>query len=287
MGYGDGEPMTVGPASHSQRKQPLGRLTYAAFLAIVGLHSPPAAAQNLRNLCPTRPGLGTASCIVDARHAMVEIGLGEWTLEESPESRTDSIVIGDVLVRYGLASRSEVQIGWTAQGFGRERIRSTGEVTRKSGSGDATIAFKYSFTNPDGSRFSLAAQPFVSMPIGSSPLGGGDWAAGLLVPMSFDLTETLQIQLTPEIGAAVNEKGNGRHFSIANVLGLGIALSDDVSAGLEVLMFHDAEAGYGSVVGASLAWQPDHSFQVDLGANAGVAGATPDMQVYVGVSRRF
>lgn len=172
--------MTVRRASHTQRKQPLGRLTYAAFLGIVGLLSAPAAAQNLCNLCPTRPGLGTAPCIIDARHGMVEIGLSEWTLEASSESRTDSIVIGEVLVRYGLASRSEVQIGWTVHGVDHERIRSTGEVTRESGSGDATIAFKYSFTNPDGSRFSLAAQPFVSLPIGSSPLGSGDWAAGLL-----------------------------------------------------------------------------------------------------------
>lgn len=279
--------MTIGRASHTQRKQPLGRLTRAAFLGIAGLLSAPAAAQNLRDLCPARPGLGTAPCIVDARHAMVEIGLGEWTLDTRRESRTNSIVIGDVLVRYGLTSRSEVQIGWTAHGLNRERIRSTGEVTNESGSGDATIAYKYSVTNPDGSRFSLAAQPFVSLPIGSSPLGSGDWAAGLLVPMSFDLTQNLQIQLTPEIGAAVDQDGNGRHVAIANVIGLGIALSDEVSAGLEVLMSHDAEAGYGSIAGASLAWQLHNHVQVDLGANAGIGGATPDMQVYVGISRRF
>ncbi len=46
---------------------------------------------------------------------------------------------------------------------------------------------------------------------------------------------------------------------------------------------HDTEA----LAGLSLGWQPSDEVQLDIGANLGLNRATDDVELYVGVTRRF
>lgn len=259
-------------------------------LTIVALAATGASAQPLRELCPTRPGLGTAPCIVDNGHAIVELGLIDWTVESSSDSRADTVLAGDLLVRYGLTDLIEIQIGWTAFGHARERDKVSGSIAAKSGIGDLTFALKHSLRNPGGNGFSIALQPFVTLPLGGTAIGSGDWGAGLLVPISYDLNDDFQLQLTPEIGASVDSDRRGRHFSGGAVIGLGFSLSDHVGATLEVSGFRDrdpADATTELLAGLSLAWQPTASMQLDVGTAFGLNRNSPDAQLAVGFSGRF
>jgi len=85
------------------------------FLMIPAFAAPVAAQQ--RDFCPGRPGLGTSPCTIAAGRIAVELGIVDWTLDREVGARSDTLLLGDLLLRTGLTERFEVQIGWTA--FGR------------------------------------------------------------------------------------------------------------------------------------------------------------------------
>lgn len=249
----------------------------------------PALADD-RPFCADRPGLGTPACTMVPGEAMVEIGLADWTMDRDTASRTDEIDAGDILARFGLADHLEVQLGWTAYGHERVRDRGTGAVDKDSGTGDVTLAFRRNLSNPDGSGFSLALMPYATVPVGSSPIGGGDWSAGLIAPIGFDLSDQVNLALTPEIDAAVDEDGSGRHLAFGSVLGLEIAVSSALETTIEVQAMRDDDPDDHHdefLASASLAWQPDDRFQIDAGFVAGLNPAAPDIELYAGIARRF
>jgi hypothetical protein len=249
-----------------------------------------AMAQDARDLCADRPGLGTPACTVDAGRVVMELGLGDWTRETDGASRTDTIETGDALVRVGLTDHLEAQIGWTAYGHVRTRDRSDGGIERDGGTGDMRVALRRNLSNPDGSGLSIAIMPYASLPSGGSAIGDGDWGAGLLLPVSFDLGSGLSLALTPEIDAAVDDDRSGRHLAYGSVAGLGLTLSDSVSGSIEVSVMRDADpTGHSTQAlgGLSFAWQSSDDMQFDIGFNAGLNGDSPDSEVYFGVVRRF
>ena len=262
------------------------RLLFTLLLSI----SARVGAQDVREFCPTRPGLGTPPCIVDRGHVIGEVAIVDWIRENNPDARTDTIVSGDFLVRYGIDSVSEVQLGWTAFGHVRERDKALAEVSKSNRIGDITVAYKRSLSNPDGGGLSIALQSFATLPVGRSPIGAGDWGGGFLLAVSSDLGNGLQLQLTPEVDAAVDEDGNGRHLSFGTVIGVGVDLAETIDAAIEFSAFRDNDpSGHQSELLAafSLAWQPRDNLQLDVGSVAGLNHASPDLRLYLGVSQRF
>ena len=260
----------------------------AAVLLLVG--GTPAGAEDLRELCTSRPGLGDPPCTVDPGRLVVELGLIDWTLDRQPDERTDTIRDGDLLLRYGIGPTTELQLGLQTYGHVRTRDRATGTVDRASGVGDATIGLRQNLSHPDGKGFSIALQPFATIPIGHHPVSAGDWGAGLVVPVSYALSDTLSLQASPEIDAAVDEDGDGRHLAYGSVVGLGIKLGEAVDAALEFAANRDRDPEdhvTEALAAASLAWQTDDDTQLDVGSAVGLNHDTPDVRLYAGVSRRF
>jgi hypothetical protein len=262
-----------------------------ALTAVSGAGSAQAQGADAdRDYCPTRPGLGTTPCTIAPGHVSVETAITDWTREDTADERTDTTLIGDTLVRVGLTDTVEAQVGWTPFGHERTRDKMTGMVQRANRVGDVSLGFKANLRQPDGSGFSAAVQPFVTVPVGRSPIGSGDWGAGMVVPVSFDLSPTLNLQLSPEIDAAVDEDGHGRHLAYGSVVGLGVKVSDAVSLTFEAAATQDNDPQEHSteVFGAaSASWMPADDLQLDLGSNVGLNHDAPDLEVYLGISRLF
>ncbi|AXB79515.1 transporter [Novosphingobium sp. P6W] len=249
---------------------------------------PTAASAQEREFCSDRPGIGTPACTVSPGQVYVEAGIGDWTLERSAGERDDTFLTGDFLVRYGVADHAEVQIGWTALGFSRERA--AGTIDHRSAAGDVTLAMRRNLANPDGSGFSVAVMPFVTLPVGREPIGAGDWSAGALVPLSYELSDKVNLAATTEIDAAVDEDGSGRHLAFSEVVGASLQLAKTLTATAEyqVMADHDPQGHkVQHLSGLSLGWQPEKKLQFDVGANAGLDHDAPEVEVYFGVSRRF
>lgn len=267
------------------------RLTGATLVLVATALFAPAiahAGDRDRDYCPARPGLGTPACTMAPGQVSVETSLGDWTLDKQSSDRTDTVLIGDTSVRIGLTDTIEVQVGWTPLGIVRERTG--GAVDRAARAGDAALGLKANLRNPDGSGLSIAVQPFVTLPVGRAPIGAGDWGAGLVVPVTYDLSKTVNLEVTPEVDAAVDQDGRGRHLAYSSVIGVGVALNDALTFTLEDQLIRDQDPSGSTtqdLASASLAWMPRKTLQLDIGAVAGLDRNAPDVELYAGIARRF
>jgi hypothetical protein len=260
------------------------------LLAAALVASPALAQDKLRDLCSDRPGLNTPACTVDPGHLQVEAGLANWTLDKQSDTRTDTVLAGEVLARYGVGKQTEVRLGWTAFGHVRTRDRATGSIDRTSGVGDITIGVKQNFAGPDGDGFSVALLPYATLPTGKSEIGEGDWGAGLLIPLSYDLSEHVKLEMTPEADAAVDEDGHGRHFAYGSAAGIGLKLGEKMTLSGEAQLIRHRDPVKSStqaLAALSMTYQPKPRLQFDIGAQAGLNHATPDLALYAGVSEKF
>ena len=257
------------------------------MLGTAMLCASPALAQDSAELrfCPNRPSLGASACTTDPGHVQFEYSALDWERDDDADERTDAFIVADLLARIGIGPQTEVQIGWTA--LGRERVRqnATGAISRDSAIGDVRLAVRQNLRNPDGDGLSFGIEPFVILPVGGAPIGGGDWGAGAMVPVTYDLSPSLNLAFTGQMAALADEDGDGRHFNASGIVGLGYQLSDAVTWTSEVSVERDDDPAGGEtyvVAAQSLAWQPTKRMQLDLLAAVGLNHATPDVRVAIG-----
>lgn len=256
------------------------------LFALLALASMPALAEE-RDFCADRPGQATPPCTVEPGRVMVETGVVDWTHDRNTQHTNDTVSLADILVRTGIGETAEIQLGWQAYGFAHERDRASGVVSHSQGTDDVTLALQKGLAKPNGP---VAIRAFVTLPTGGATLGAGDWGAGAMLPMAFDLSDTVELDLTPEVDAAVDTDGNGRHLAYGSVVGLGFSLSDHLSIALDAALFRDDDpTGHitTATAGASLAWMLGKNTQFDMGAIVGLNRNTPDSEAYFGVVRRF
>lgn len=246
----------------------------------------------IRDLCSDRPGLDTPACTVDPGHLQVEMGLAGWELDKQKDSRTDTITLGDVALRYGIGGTTELRLGWTAYGHVRERDFASGTIDRTSGIGDVTIGLKQNLRHPAEGKMGLAVAvlPFATLPSGHHDIGAGDWGGGLILPTSYKLSEDIQFEFSPEIDAAVNESGGGRHLAYGTAMGVQVHLGKKVLVTPEMQFLRDRDPEQHvteSRAAVSLAYLPQKMTQLDLQAVAGLNHNTPDVALSFGATRKF
>ena len=257
-----------------------------AFMIASMLVCAPAMAEE-RDFCASRPGLDTPPCIANVGRPVFELGITDWTLDRQADSRTDTLATGQALVRIGLADSTEVQIGWTAYGHVRTRDRASGATTRVGGIGDVTLALRRSLGPANGP---IAIQPYVTLPTGGDAIGTGDWSAGVLLPIALPLGKGVQLALTPQVAAAVDSDGAGRHLAFGSAIGISTPLTPSLSGAIEASVARDDDptgASTTALASASLACMVAPNTQLDVGSVAGLNAASPDIELYIGISRRF
>lgn len=245
------------------------------------------AQEEERPFCSDRPGVNTPPCTMVPGQVMLETSFADWELERGGGERTDTFAFANTLVRVGVIRIGEAQIGWTPLGHVRERVSATGPVGKTTGVGDLYLAWRQSLT---GVRGPVAVQGFVTLPIGADAIGAGTWTAGVLLPVSFDLTTNLSFAATPQVSAEADEDGDGRHLFYGTAAGLSFGLSSVLGASAELSAFRDNDpAGDTTQIAAtgSVAWQIGEEQQVDAQVGIGLNRDTPDVQVIVGLARRF
>jgi hypothetical protein len=163
-------------------------------------------------------------------------------------------------------------------------------VEKAHRTGDVTLGLKQNLSNPDGNGFSLAVLPSISLPVGREPIGAGTWEASLLVPASWELNDAVQLQLTPEVDAAADEDGKGRHLAWGTAAGVNIELTKALDLDLEVKALRDRDPGEHrteALAGVAFALKLGDNLQLDLGGTAGLNHASADVEAYGGIVRRF
>ncbi|WP_295635345.1 transporter [Novosphingobium sp.] len=254
-----------------------------AALAML-LLSVPAYAED-RDFCADRPGFDTPPCTLAPGVVMVETGLAAIAHTSGGGAIDDTLTFGDTLIRVGVAQSAEIEVGLTS--YIRDRQRDASGISTTRGVGDMVVAVRRGIAGPNGP---VALHAYVTLPTGKAGIGAGDWGAGLIVPMQFDLGQKFQLALSPEIDAAVNASGRGRHVQYGSAISLSHPLSKALGLTGELAAFRNEEpTGHETVAqaAASLAWQVAKEWQLDFEGDAGLSKAAPDYQFKLGFAHRF
>jgi hypothetical protein len=257
---------------------------------LAALMATPALADDLRPLCPDRPGKGTSPCTVDTDHLQVEVDAFDVTTQRQGNISTTVYDIADPELRFGVSDNLELSADFAPYMQARSRDRTSGVTTTASGIGDLTLRLKWMATPYDGGPFAMALMPFVKIPTAPLSIGNGALEGGFVVPLSYDLGGNWSLGASPELDLLKNQANGGRHVAIANVFGINRNFDDGLSLGAEFAGTSDFDPAGGSqtwTFDISAAWQPGSELQWDAGFNFGLNRNTPDLQFYTGVTRRF
>jgi len=243
----------------------------------------------LRPLCPDRPGKATAPCTVDEGHWQLEIDAADYTRQASAGGAAETWVLAGPQLKYGVTDALDLEASLAP--FTRVRPGPGAGGRGASGIGDLYLRAKLNLAGNAGGALGLAIEPYVKAPTAREGIGDGAWEGGLLVPVSVSLPHGWSLGVTPEADLLRDGAGHGRHLALQLPVGLGHAVGP-LAGSVELWTqqeFDPAGAVRQYSVDLAAAWTPagQPELQLDAGANLGLNASTPDLQVYVGASRRF
>jgi len=260
-----------------------------AAIVLVAVFAAGAAQARERDFCADRPGKGSPPCVLDKGRVQVEVSAADATFDRNGGISVRDVAYGGLELRLGLTPKVEGQAAWTL--YERVRTEERGLASTSSGAGDLGLALRWSLRNPKGDGLSVAVQPFVVAPVGAKGIGDDAWQGGVIVPVSIPLNDDWSLSLSPEIDARPDASGSGRHAGYALAGGVGRAVGS-VSLGAELWIDVDDDPS-GRATQASFdltaAWTPQalRDVQLDASAYVGLNRKTPDLELVVGLARRF
>lgn len=249
----------------------------------------PAADPQPRPLCADRPGKATPPCILDAGRWQLEVGVVDATLQRGGGERDDVYALGGFELRRGVTRRTELELAWTPWSI--ERSDDHGAKGHAAGTGDLGLSFRTALTNPDGMGVAVSVEPFVTAPTATHHQGAGGWEGGVLLPVSGAITDKVSFGVTPEVDVVRDAAGGGTHAAVAAAAGVSRGFGP-ATLGVELWGARDDDPA-GATTQASLDFTaayvppPTPDLQLDAGVYMGLNRNTPDVEAYVGVSRRF
>jgi hypothetical protein len=256
----------------------------ALTLGLLSLAASAARADDERDFCAQRPGRATPPCIVDAGVAQIEVGLADAVFQHSAGADEDTYSFGASELRVGVSPRIELEAGWSPV-----IVDTTRGGARRTGAGDAFVGVLGALTDPDGKGIAVSAQGFVTLPTATQGLGAGGWTGGVRLPVAIPLMGDTAIGLTPEVDILRDAGGGGTHLAWIGVASFSHSWGP-TTLGAE--LWGEIEDAPGVTIrrataDVTAAYMLGKSLQLDAGANFGLNRATPDAEVYVGISRRF
>lgn len=270
---------------------PRSGLVLATLLTALATSGVAAAQSVPRAFCADRPGKGSPPCVLDQGRFQVEVGLADAAFSRGGGTTVDATSFGALELRLGLTASLEGQLSWTARQRIRTVDRASGAAETVSGAGDLGLAVRWSLRHPDGDGLSIALQPFIVAPTGSDGIGGGQWQGGVIAPVSIPLTGDWSLALSPQVAVRPNASGSGRHAGLSLTGGLGRSIGP-FALGAELWVDVDDDpvdrvtaASFDLTASWATKTLPDMQF--DASAYLGLNSATPDLELVVGVARRF
>jgi hypothetical protein len=246
-----------------------------------------AAAREPGPICTDRPTKSNAACTVPEGMVQVEADLFSWTRIATGPARADVLVYSNPTLKYGLGPDSDIQLNFAP--LVEVRTRAGGQTVSQTGVGDLTVRFKQRLTGPD-SRVQVALLPFVKAPTAETGIGNGEWEGGLLVPVQLPAGKAT-LTLVPQLNLLADAFApDDRHLEFQGVVNLAYPLAPRTTMAVELWTSQNWDPA-GTVrqysADAALSYLLNDALQIDIGGNFGLNQATPDIQVYAGISTRF
>lgn len=231
--------------------------------------------------CFEQGGQGIAPCATPEHRVALETSLIDWTRQGHGGERDDNVAVATSLARIGLGGLTEARIGWTPLILDRPR----GGPTAR-GIGDLTLGGKHQF----GKDSSLALALELTLPTATGGVGQGTWSMQATLPGQFKLNKSTNLDLTGEVDAAANAERAGRHFSGSFVAGIDTALSEALTATVDLKVLRDddpASKTTQETASVALTGKLGKSAQFVVSGIAGLNHDAPTAEIYAGFGILF
>ena len=252
----------------------------------ISLPSFVAHADDTSPICTDRPTKANATCTVPEGMWQLETDVGNYTHDAHEGGSTDTLYFVNPYLKYGIGSHTDIEVNWAPDI--RVRTRSNGEHETTNGAGDLYVRLKTSLYT--GDLFSASIIPLVKAPTASHSVGNGQWEGGMAVPMSAAVGGGFTVTVGPELDALANASGHGRHLSVTNLINVSHSVTSKLSVAIEYWRQDNQDpSGHVKQESGDIAfvYAMNSNLQLDTGANLGLNHATPDLQMYLGLSYRW
>ncbi len=239
-----------------------------------------------------RPGKADGSTVLPAGTAQIEVG---WTYSEDDEKdvNTSAHAFPETLLRLGLLDRAELRLAFAGYQWIHTDPDGPDDPTRDEGAGDLGVAAKVFLFAETGLLPESAFLTGVSLPTGADDLSSHRVDPFFRFSHTHGLTDSISLNYNWGVGwaSALDDDGHDRNTlaSFQYTFGLGAALSEEISAFLEVFGDVPMTAGGGSshTLDGGFTWLAADRLQVDLSAGVGLTQEAGDWFVSAGFTWRF
>jgi hypothetical protein len=253
----------------------------------------PTPDDQMRAFTPERPTQAFSPFTVDAGHYQYESDLLNYTHTNYLGAGTLSYLTADPTVKLGLTNWIDFEVAFNGYLNSATHGNLSGVLINNGhGFGDTIFKIKYNVLGNDGGTFALAFTPFVKAPSAAPGLGNGVVEGGVIAPLQINLPQDYTLILQTEVDALKNANDERRHANFVNLASVSHDLpfiSKDLSLSVEFRSAVGTDTGTPTVYtfDLGLAYLILPNVQLDAGANFGLTKASPDMNVYTGISARF
>jgi hypothetical protein len=245
-----------------------------------------ARADDAPPICTDRPTKSNSPCTVPEGMWQLETDIGNFTHDAHGGDSTDTLYFVNPYLRYGIGTHTDIEVNWAPSIL--ERTTIDGKRHTKNGIGDLYVRLKSNLYS--GDVFSMSIIPFVKAPTASHGIGNGQWEGGVAMPMSVAVKGGFTLLLGPELDALADTNGGGHHVAVTNLFNLSHALTSKLSIAVEYWRQDNPDPS-GHIKQESgdvaLIYAVNSTLQLDFGSNTGLNKATPNEQVYFGLSYRW
>lgn len=253
----------------------------------------PTPADAMRAFEPERPAKIFNPFTVDAGHFQIESDFLSYTHANVGGAGTKEFEAADPTIKLGLTNSIDFELVLNGYLTSATHSNQSGAlIANGHGFGDTIIKTKINLVGNDEGDFAMALVPFVKIPSAAPGLGNGVVEGGVALPMQINLPSDFTLALQTEYDALKNANDSQRYANLVNIANLSHPvsfISKNLTASIEFFSAVGTDpftpAVYTLDLGLAYLIQPN--VQLDAGANFGLTKASPNLNVYTGITTRF
>jgi hypothetical protein len=253
----------------------------------------PTPVDAMRAFEPERPAKILNPFTVDAGHFQIESDFINYIASDYAGFSTRFFETADPTIKLGLTNTIDFELVLNGYQNTVTHSNQTGAlVANGHGFGDTILKIKINLVGDDGGAFAMALVPYVKVPSAAPGLGNGVVEGGVALPMQINLPADFTLALQTEYDALKDANDSQRYANLVDIVNLSHPLpfiSKDLTASIELFSSIGTDpftpAVYTFDIGLAYLILPN--VQLDAGANFGLSRASPDLNLYTGVTARF
>lgn len=261
-------------------------LSTCAVIAIGAAALQEAAAQT-RELSTDRPDRTESPYTVPEGKWQLEMDVANWTHNEDAGVEVDTLAVAPFNLKYGIDANTDIQL--VVAPYVRSEISGLGPDDTVSGFGEVTVRVKHNIWGNDDGSTAFAVMPFVTFPTADDGFGGsGDVEGGVILPLGFAIADGVGAGVMVQVNALKDSSDDyAAEYIVSGTVSFDVTNQIGGYVELFASKFDDIGEKTQATFDFGVTYSPEAELQFDAGANLGLNDNTDDMQLFVGVSRRW